>query len=231
MIRKAAALTLLASLFSAESAEAGGPVLIELFTSQGCNSCPPADAYLGDLAKRRDVIALAFHVDYWNYIGWKDPFSDAAWTERQRLYSRSLGTSQVYTPQVVVDGRDHAVGSDRRAVERLIGEAAKRDRPSLAATRSAEGLSLTIQGQGEGEIWIVGYDPRHETKVPRGENAGKTLTEFNVVRGVARFDAWRGGALTRTIATDELPPGAAHVAIIQAPNLGRILAVSAAATP
>lgn len=231
MIPKVTALTLLAALLSAESAEAGGPVLIELFTSQGCNSCPPADAYLGDLARRRDVVALAFHVDYWNYIGWKDPFSDVAWTERQRLYSRSLGTSQVYTPQMIVDGRDHAVGSDRRAVERLIGEATRRDRPSLTATRSVEGLSLTIQGQGEGEFWIVGYDPRHETKVPRGENAGKTLTEFNVVRGVTRLDAWRGGPLTRTIAAGELPPGAAHVAMIQAPNLGRVLAVAVAAMP
>ncbi len=231
MLPKVTALTLLGALCSAESAVAGGPVLIELFTSQGCNSCPPADAYLGDLAQRRDVIALAFHVDYWNYIGWKDPFSDAAWTERQRTYSRSLGTSQIYTPQVVVDGGDHAVGSDRRAVERLIGEAAKRDRPVLAAKRTVEGLRLTIEGAGEGEIWVVGYDPRHETKVPRGENAGKTLTEFNVVRGVARIEAWKGGLYSRTLMASELPPGGAHVALIQAPNLGRVLAVSAAATP
>lgn len=231
MVPKVTVLALLGALFSAESAEAGGPVLVELFTSQGCNSCPPADAYLGDLARRRDVIALAFHVDYWNYIGWKDPFSDAAWTERQRHYSRSLGTSQVYTPQMVVDGGDHAVGSDRRAVETLIGRAAKRDRPEVAARRTAEGLSLTIQGQGEGEIWVVGYDPRHETKVPRGENAGKTLTEFNVVRGIVRIEAWKGGSFARTLRTSELPPGESHIALVQAPNLGRILAASAAATP
>ena len=229
MIPKVTTLTLLGALISAESAAADGPVLIELFTSQGCNSCPPADAYLGDLAKRRDVIALAFHVDYWDYIGWKDSFADAAWTQRQRLYARSLGTQQIYTPQMVIDGGKHAVGSDRPAVERLIGEAAKRNRPALAVKRTAEGLSLTIEGQGEGEVWIVGYDPRHDTKVPRGENAGKTLAEFNVVRGMVRIDAWKGGALARTLAASELPPGVAHVALIQAPNLGRVLA--AAATP
>lgn len=229
MKAKVTVLTLLAALVSAESAEAGGPVLVELFTSQGCNSCPPADVYLGDLAKRKDVIALAFHVDYWDHIGWKDAFADAAWTQRQRLYSRFLGTRQIYTPQMVVDGGRHAVGSDRPAVERLIDEAARRERPALSVTRTADGLSLTIGGSGEGEVWIVGYDPRHETKVPRGENAGKTLTEFNIVRGMIRIETWKGGALTRTLATSELPPGSAHVAMIQASNLGRVLA--AAATP
>ena len=229
MKAKVTVLTLLAALFSAESVEAAGPVLVELFTSQGCNSCPPADVYLGDLAKRKDVIALAFHIDYWDHIGWKDAFADAAWTQRQRLYSRSLGTRQIYTPQMVVDGGRHAVGSDRPAVERLIGAAAKRERPALSVTRTADGLSLTIGGSGEGEVWIVGYDPRHETKVPRGENAGKTLTEFNIVRGMTRIEAWKGGALTRTLPARELPPGSAHVAMIQAPNLGRVLA--AAATP
>ncbi|MSP48843.1 MAG: DUF1223 domain-containing protein [Alphaproteobacteria bacterium] len=226
---KAGLLALFAALFSAESARAGGPVLIELFTSQGCSSCPPADAYLGELAKRRDVVVLAFHIDYWDYIGWKDPFGDAAWTARQRQYAQSLKTPQIYTPQMVVDGGNHAVGSDRRAVERLIAEAAKRERPTLELKRTAEGLSLAIQGQGEGEVWIVGYDPRHETKVVRGENAGRTLTEVNVVRGIRQIEAWKGGSLTRSLALGELPPGAAYVAVVQAPNLGRVLAT--AATP
>jgi hypothetical protein len=219
-------LAFLAAVLSAESASAGGPVVVELFTSQGCNSCPPADVYLGDLAKRRDVLALAFHVDYWDYIGWKDPFGDAAWTARQRHYARSLKTSQVYTPQMVVDGGDHAVGSDRRSVERLITEAAKRDRPVLEAKRTADGLSLRIEGTGTGEIWIVGYDPKHETKVPRGENAGSTLTEFNVVRGLRQVDAWKGGALARTIPVSELPPGAAYAVLVQTADLGRVLAAA-----
>jgi hypothetical protein len=216
-------------LVSAESARAGGPVLVELFTSQGCNSCPPADAYLGDLARRRDVVALAFHVDYWDYIGWKDQFADPAWTRRQRQYSRSLRTTQIYTPQMVIDGGVHAVGSDRGSVERLIGAAAKRERPAIALKKTADGLDLKIEGQGEGEIWVVGFDPKHETKVQRGENAGKTLAEFNVVRGIRQVDAWKGGALARTLPATELPPGSAYAVLIQEAGLGRVLAVATAA--
>jgi hypothetical protein len=226
---KTASLVLLAAVLSAESAKAGSPVLVELFTSQGCNSCPPADAYLGDLAKRKDVVALAFHVDYWDHIGWKDPFGDPAWSARQRKYSQALMSRQVYTPQMIVDGSQHAIGSDRRSVERLIADAAKRKRPTLEIARNPNGLTLRIGGAGEGEVWIVGYDPKHETKVPRGENAGKTLAEFNIVRGIRRVEAWKGGALTLTLAASELPPGAAHVALIQEDDLGPVLAV--AATP
>jgi len=222
----APSLAALAMLISAESARADGPVLVELFTSQGCNSCPPADAYLGDLSKRKDVVALAFHVDYWDQLGWKDPFADAAWTKRQRQYSHSLRTTQIYTPQMVIDGGVHAVGSDRGSVERLIGTAAKRERPVLELKRSTGGLDLRIDGQGEGEVWIVGFDPKHETKVPRGENAGKTLAEFNVVRGIRQVDAWKGGAFERTLAAAELPPGAAHAVLIQEPGPGRVLAVA-----
>ncbi len=222
----ASSLAALAMLVSAESVRADGPVLVELFTSQGCNSCPPADAYLGDLAKRKDVVALAFHVDYWDQLGWKDPFADAAWTRRQRQYSRALRTTQIYTPQMVIDGGVHAIGSDRASVERLIGDAAKRQRPAVALKRAPDGLDLRIDGQGEGEIWVVGYDPRHETKVPRGENAGKTLAEFNVVRGIRQVDAWKGGALSRMLAAAELPPGAAHAVLIQEAGLGRVLAVA-----
>lgn len=224
----ASSLAALAMLVSAESVRADGPVLVELFTSQGCNSCPPADAYLGDLAKRKDVVALAFHVDYWDQLGWKDPFADAAWTRRQRQYSRALRTTQIYTPQMVIDGGVHAIGSDRTSVERLIGDAAKRQRPAVALKRAPDGLDLRIDGQGEGEIWVVGYDPRHETKVPRGENAGKTLAEFNVVRGIRQVDAWKGGALSRMLAAAELPPGAAHAVVIQEAGLGRVLAVATA---
>ena len=217
---------LLSLLLPGESARAESPVLVELFTSQGCNSCPPADAYLGDLAKRKDVIALAFHVDYWDQLGWKDPFAQKAWTQRQRAYQGALRLSTIYTPQMVVDGGDHAVGSDRRAVEALIAKAASRRRPSLAAKATAAGLSLTISGEGEGEIWIVGYDPRHDTRVARGENAGKTLAEFNIVRGVVRLEVWKGGALARAVTKAELPEGSAFMALLQAPGQGRVLAVA-----
>jgi hypothetical protein len=226
MAHRLSALAFIAALFAAESVRAEGPVLIELFTSQGCNSCPPADAYLGDLAKRRDVIALAFHVDYWDYIGWKDPFAQKAWTERQKAYAGALKLGTIYTPQMVIDGSDHAVGSDRRAVEQLVGRAAKRNRPSLEARSTETGLSLKIAGTGAGEVWIIGYDPRHETKVARGENAGKMLTEFNIVRGIVKLAPWTGGETTRAIAKSELPEGTAFVALLQQPGPGQILAVA-----
>src|SRR5438105_11263765 len=104
---------ILAALGStAATAGAQAPVVIELFTSQGCESCPPADAYLGELARRADVVALAFHVDYWDYIGWKDPYASSAATARQRGYAAALGARVVYTPQMVIQGAAHEVGSD-----------------------------------------------------------------------------------------------------------------------
>ena len=225
----------LAALFLAGAATAPaqaetaarGPVLVELFTSQGCNSCPPADAYLGDLTRRGDVLPLAFHVDYWDRLGWKDPFSARAWTERQRAYAATLRTSQVYTPQMVVDGAAHAVGSDRAAVEKLIERARSPSGASVDIRRQATGLSLRIEGMGEGEVWLIGFDPVHETKIPRGENAGKTLREFNIVRGMVRAAGWTGGALVRDVGREALPQGEALVAVLQASGPRRVLAVSA----
>src|SRR5690242_20233995 len=124
----AAALVLGAGWLSGGAAMAGEravPVVVELFTSQGCNSCPPADAYLGELAKRPDVLALSLHVDYWDYIGWKDPFAHHAFTLRQREYSRALSQRYVYTPQMVINGDLQGVGSERRTIEALIARAEK----------------------------------------------------------------------------------------------------------
>ncbi|HLJ64950.1 MAG TPA: DUF1223 domain-containing protein, partial [Stellaceae bacterium] len=102
------------------------PVVVELFTSQGCNSCPPADAYLGELAARPDVLALSFHVDYWDYIGWTDPYSSKQATQRQRAYSHQMALRYIYTPQMVVNGTSEGVGSERQTIERLITSAAAR---------------------------------------------------------------------------------------------------------
>lgn len=169
------------------------PIVVELFTSQGCNSCPPADAFLGELAKRPDIIALSLHVDYWDYIGWKDPYAQRAFTERQRAYSRSLAQRYVYTPQMVVDGHLQGVGSDRKAIEQLIREAAKtRDavtRPSLKRV----GDEIRIEGGAAttAVVWLALYDPAHRTPVGRGENAGKQLANYHVVRewrALGRYD-------------------------------------------
>ena len=105
---------------TAASVAEPAPVVVELFTSQGCSRCPPADAYLAELARRPDIVALSFHVDYWNYVGWRDPFSSTRWSKRQRDYGASLNRRFVYTPQIVVDGRDESIGSRRPRVEALI---------------------------------------------------------------------------------------------------------------
>jgi hypothetical protein len=176
------------------------PVVVELFTSQGCSSCPPADAYFGELVKRPDVIALAFHVDYWNYIGWTDPFAKPWATTRQREYRESLNTRFVYTPQIVVDGTAQAVGSDEAACDSLItaAEAKTAARPTVALHWRADGALAVDVGEGAsppGEpatLWLIGYDATHTTQVLRGENDGRTLTDYHPVRSYRQLGKWAG---------------------------------------
>jgi hypothetical protein len=175
------------------------PIVVELFTSQGCSSCPPADVLLGDLAKQPGVLAIAWHVDYWDGLGWKDKFSSHEATQRQYDYSDRLALYNIYTPQLVVDGNSEAVGSDAAAAASLIRAAASRqvDGPSLTLDRRPDGTeSLAVgAGNGAGSVWLVGYDRTQTTPVGRGENAGQTLTEYQVVRAATKLGAWRGEAL------------------------------------
>ena len=175
------------------------PVLIELFTSQGCNSCPPADALLGELARRPGVLALAFHVDYWNGLGWRDPFSSATATARQNDYARRLGKRSIYTPQVVVDGAADAVGSDRENILALINSARRRADagPAIDIRTDDKGGRTARIGAGDAvqaDVWLAGYDRSHVTPVGRGENGGRTLTEYQVVRSLVRLGEWNGTA-------------------------------------
>lgn len=175
------------------------PVLIELFTSQGCNSCPPADALLGELAREPGVLALAFHVDYWNGLGWSDPFSSKLATARQNDYAQRLGKHSIYTPQLVVDGADDAVGSDRANVTALIAAAQRRAAmgPSIETATDAAGRRLVRLGAGPASratVWLAGYDRSRVTPVGRGENGGRTLTEYQVVRSLVRLGDWTGAA-------------------------------------
>jgi hypothetical protein len=180
------------------------PVVVELFTSQGCNSCPPADAFLGELAKRPDIIALSFHVDYWDYIGWKDPFAQRAFTERQRTYSRTLAQRYVYTPQMVIDGHLQGVGSDRRAIEHLIREAAKTreavNRPSLR--RTGDDIQIGDGASTSAVVWLAIYDAAHRTPVARGENAGKQLANHHVVREWRALGRYDGKSVTLPLGID-----------------------------
>jgi hypothetical protein len=186
------------SVLAAKAAEAErAPVVLELFTSQGCSSCPAADAFLGELAAREDVLALSMHVDYWNYIGWVDPFASEAITRRQKAYMHKLGARYVYTPQLVVDGREHLVGSDRSAVESAIDEAKKAPGPHLRVGLSyaKDGrITVRIPASDRAEtatVLVVAFDRVHETAVTEGENIGRTILNYHVVRAltpVGRYD-------------------------------------------
>src|SRR6516165_7284240 len=171
------------------------PIVVELFTSEGCSSCPPADALLAELATRPDLLALSFHVDYWDRLGWKDPFSSAAATRRQHRYAELLGLATVYTPQIVVDGKRQAVGSDRAEVERALASArGRRDQVPVALALDHGRAQIKLGPGGDGaaaSVLLVGFDRRHVTAVARGENSGRTLAHVDVVRSieeVARFD-------------------------------------------
>lgn len=185
---------------TAPSAVAGDgkrPVVVELFTSQGCSSCPPAEAFLTELAKRPDVLALELHVDYWDYIGWKDPFASHVYVERQRDYSGHLGSRYVYTPQMVIDGHIDVVGSHRDEVEDAIVSARENapEGPSVAMTRSGDNIRVRIGGTdrvGAYDVYFITYDAQHTTEVARGENRGKTLVNTNIVREFDRIGHWTG---------------------------------------
>ena len=172
------------------------PVVVELFTSQGCSSCPPADAFLTDLAReRRDVLPLAFHVTYWDTTGWKDPYSLDAATTRQRDYARHIGDEDgVYTPQMVVDGTTGFVGSRRSRGQSVIAGAAPKHVP-VSLVRDGQTLLVRIgAGAGQAQVLLVGFDPMHQTQVGRGENSGRTLVESNIVRSLTPIGAWSGSS-------------------------------------
>ncbi|HEX6103893.1 MAG TPA: DUF1223 domain-containing protein [Alphaproteobacteria bacterium] len=226
----AAALALLgsdAAPMRAAAADAAAPVVVELFTSQGCSSCPPADAFLGELAQRRDVIALAFHIDYWDYIGWKDPFASPDFTKRQRGYAGALGLRSVYTPQMVIDGRVDAVGSHRTRVEELIRKSSFVSK--LAATlEPAAGRAKLILPEARLErpatIWLAIYDREERTKVKRGENAGHTLSDYNIVRALREVATWDGRAQALEIdLADAAADGMGGAILIQSEGQGPII--------
>jgi hypothetical protein len=205
------------------------PVVVELFTSQGCSSCPPADAYVGKLSARSDVLALSFHVDYWDDLGWRDRFALAQSVERQNIYARNLRRSFVYTPQLVVDGRDDHVGSDGKAVARALSE--NRDGvPIAVSVRDAEVL-VEIGAQPHvppSDVMLVAYLRHAVSAIGRGENAGRTLDEFNIVRNIRTLGLWKGEADTFHVAVSSLPSDATDVAVLVQPS-GQAPIIGAAA--
>jgi hypothetical protein len=200
-------------------AGADQPAILELFTSQGCSSCPPADALLGELARRPDIIALAWHVDYWNYLGWRDPHASKDWTERQRVYARLLH-DEVYTPALVVNGAAMVIGSDRRAVQAAMTATAPVPL-RLSVRREADRLTIDLGGGGGAaapvELLLVAYEPEITTRVRAGENGGRTLREYRVVRSARRLDPVSGTVALEAIALNQ------GVAVLAQDASGRVI--------
>jgi hypothetical protein len=204
---------------------AGRPVVLELFTSEGCSSCPPAEDLLGELARiKPDVLVLGFHVDYWNGPGWMDRFAFRGATTRQRDYAASLGKG-VYTPQLVVDGRFQAVGSDRAAVLAAIASAqgAPVAGPALRIASDVGSVRVSVgPGSGQGSVVLAGFDNPRTTNVGGGENTGHLLTDVNPVRGLVQLGRWHGAAADFTAKR----PDGDHVAVLVQSADGAIIAAS-----
>ncbi|HEY1411314.1 MAG TPA: DUF1223 domain-containing protein, partial [Rhodopila sp.] len=199
------------------------PVVGELFTSEGCSSCPPADAKLAELVRTRpDLLLLSFHVTYWNYLGWRDPYSFEAATQRQQRYVALAVSPEVYTPALVVDGKFDVVGSDKPAVDRTLRQAALSEETAapIEVQRSTAGLTVSVgAGSGAGTLLLVGYDRLHQTAVGRGENGGRTLTEANIVRSMSVLGVWSGKPVRLQVPN----PAGQEVAVLLQRNDGRIV--------
>jgi len=224
---------LLAALAPAPAHAGERLTVVELFTSQGCPLCPSADAFLGELTQRDDVLGLSFHVGYWDYIGWADPFSKPAYTKRQEKYLDRFGLPYVFTPQVVIDGRMHASGNRQDDILHAIKKAGKveRGRIHVELTRVSAGqVRIHIPEpeavyRGEAEIILVRYDQKKQTQVTHGENSGKTLVNYNVVRVMRPIADWNGEPVDLVQRLVELdgPGGDFCAVIIQERAQGRIL--------
>ena len=200
--------------------------VVELFTSQGCNSCPPANANLVTLSTRPDVLALSWNVTYWDGLGWKDTFAQDAFTRRQRDYQRGLGTDNVWTPQVVVDGRDHVVGQRMAQIQGLIDRHRPFSGPNVQFRDGAVGFAGGPAPSAPADVWLVRYEPRPiNVPVERGENGGRTLPHADVVRELVRLGDWRGQTVGYRLPA-ATRAGLATAVLVQAPNGGPILAAA-----
>lgn len=200
--------------------------VIELFTSQGCSSCPPADRLLMETADKaatakQPVYALSFHVDYWDRLGWRDPFSDARFTARQRQYARQLGLETVYTPQAVLNGKQEFVGSNRARLTSLLADALNQSAPVAIQVKAMQkGQSVVVDtklaGTLSGAVLNVALVSNTvSTVVSRGENAGKTLTHNNVVRAFTTVRATESGQVTLPVPTNFDPANGAVITYLQ----------------
>jgi hypothetical protein len=205
------------------------PVLVELFTAQGCEGCPQADQALGELARRKGVVALAFSVDIWDYTGWNDTLAQPEFTERQKAYVKRFRLRDVYTPEVVVDGSAQSESLDKAAIDNLIAKAAKAETrgPTIKLAKGGSRVQLSAGRvpPSAADVWLVRYDPKPQTvKVKAGDNRGKSLTIANAVKELVKLGQWRGKPKRF-----DLPEAASEtlktVVIVQAPHGGPVLAM------
>jgi hypothetical protein len=203
------------------------PLVVELFTSQGCSSCPPADAYLGKLSERPDVVALAFHVDYWDSSGWRDRFELRQGVERQNAYARKFHRASVFTPQFVIDGRKDAMDTSS------IVHALQEPRDGVPVTLAVREGQVTVdvgekQGEHPRDVVLVTFLRHAVSNVGRGENAGKSLEEFNIVRSIRTLGEWKGAAENYQVSVSSLPSDATDVAVlVQSRGEGPIVGAAA----
>ncbi|MBI4275208.1 MAG: DUF1223 domain-containing protein [Rhizobiales bacterium] len=209
-------------------ANADPRAVLELFTSQGCSSCPPADRLLGALARDPSIVAISMPVDYWDYIGWKDTLADPRNASRQRAYAQVRGDRQVYTPQLVVNGSVHVVGSDKSAIEQAITNTSRSGTAmSVPVKLAASNGTITVNvGEGAvqkaGEVWLYAVTTEVPVKIGRGENAGRSVTYYNVCRNWVKLGDWNGKAASWNIPADKIKTDGvnAAVAIVQSGHAG-----------
>lgn len=203
---------------SASPAFAGGDsrprAVVELFTSQGCSSCPEADRLLGRLAEDPGLVALSFPVTYWDYLGWKDTLARPEFTERQRAYAGERRDRAVYTPQLIVNGRDHVVGSDRTSIDRTIERHSRAQRnPSVPIELVSDADTISVKlggaadGMGAATLWLVQFDRRDTVEIGRGENQGRQVTYTNVVRQMQPIGRWKGQPMSIDLPARDLLAG------------------------
>ena len=221
-MRKTSAWFFALGLFVVASPAAARPVVVELFTSEACSSCPPAEALLRQLqASDPDILPLSFHVTYWDGPAWTDRYSLKAATDRQSWYARIAHTDQVYTPEAVVDGTQQMVGSDRASVTAAIDDAKREMAAPVPVTLRVGVMARVIIGtapeQAPATAWLVGYDPEHTTPIGGGENGGATIIEVNVVRSIDALGVWHGAPLAFTVAR---PAGMRLAVVLQRPDGG-----------
>ena len=218
--------------FTKSSSAANTPVLVELFTSQGCSSCPPADELAGELTSDPNTYVVSLNVVYWDYLGWRDTLAKPEYTQRQYAYASARGDGRVYTPQMVINGLDHAVGSNHNAVAGKIAEA--RQKPlqvPLKLSMTAKEIKVDIPAtklDEEATLWLMAIEPRVEQKIIHGENTGKAITYHNVVRNLVPAAMWKGEAYKGSWMRDTVMTKSSKtcIAVLQVGQAGGVLGLA-----